>query len=184
MSKIDERVLERIRRDAGATSAWLLASDLGLKITTVKKAVERLIRAGRVELAEDGFGLRTTVEEAREHHFNVEADRRYKSAVDYMGTKKSPAQLQREIDEILTTKNGNLHAARRTADVILHPADDGTYAVLADSSSDAIRRRLHRAGISWLLGFDPKNAADRAEIERRITKHVGTDLTIAWGSPR
>jgi predicted transcriptional regulator len=109
VSAIDERVLERIRRDAGATNVGLLASDLGLKFSTVEKAVARLMRAGRVERTEDG-GLTTTIEEAREHAFNVEAMRRYKTAV------KSAKQLDVEIAEALAKKaadpSGKIRAAK------------------------------------------------------------------------
>jgi Mn-dependent DtxR family transcriptional regulator len=97
MSVIDERVLERIRRDAGTTNVGLLASDLSLKFSTVEKAVARLMRAGRVERNELG-ALTTTIEEAREHAFDVEADRRYKAAV------KSTKQLDAEIAESLARR--------------------------------------------------------------------------------
>jgi len=74
-------------------------------------------------------------------------------------------------------------SASKTADIILRPATDETYAVNPVPSNDAVRTRLRRAGISWFLGFDPKSAADRAEIERRIAEHVGSDITVAWDSP-
>lgn len=72
------------------------------------------------------------------------------------------------------------------ADVTLVPADDGTYAVLprATAVSSArraeVRKRLTAAKLGWFLGFDPKSATDRAEIERRIAEYAGADLTIAW----
>ena len=72
------------------------------------------------------------------------------------------------------------------SDITLIPADDDTYAILprATSSSPArresVRLRLVRAKLGWFLGFDPKNAADRLEVERRIAEHAGADLTVAW----
>lgn len=89
--------------------------------------------------------------------------------------KKSSRELQRDIDEVLAKPSG-----RSVPDITLRPAADETYAVLPVPSTDAIRVRLRRAGIGHFLGFDPKNAADRAEIERRIAEHVGKDLTVAW----
>lgn len=65
-------------------------------------------------------------------------------------------------------------------DVTLTPATDGTYASLARGRTDEITARLRRAGLGWFLGFDPKSAADRAEVERRIAEHAGADLTVSW----
>lgn len=72
------------------------------------------------------------------------------------------------------------------ADITLVPADDGTYAVLPRATSvslarrDVVRARLTAAKLGWFLGFNPKSAADRAKVERRIAEYAGTDLTVAW----
>lgn len=66
------------------------------------------------------------------------------------------------------------------ADVVLTPAADGTYAIAAYGATGEVTRRLRRAGIGHFLGFDPKSATDRAEVERRIAEHAGADLTVAW----
>ena len=99
--------------------------------------------------------------------------------------KKSPTQLQRDIDQALAGKRKSATKTSRSsvADITLRPSADDTYAVLPVASNDVVRTRLRRAGIGWFLGFDPKNAADRAEIVRRIADRVGTDLTVAWGPP-
>lgn len=68
----------------------------------------------------------------------------------------------------------------QTADIILRPADDGTYAIASESSTPEAHARLRRAGLGHFLGFDPKSAADRAEVERRIAEHAGADLSVAW----
>lgn len=74
-------------------------------------------------------------------------------------------------------------------DITLIPATDDTYAILPratasdDSRRAAVHRRLVRAGIGWFLGFDPKSATDRVEVERRIAKYAGADLTVAWSQP-
>ena len=73
-----------------------------------------------------------------------------------------------------------------TADVTLTPDADGTYAVLPRATSpntarrEDVRRRLVAARLGWFLGFDPKSATDRAEIERRVAEHAGADITVAW----
>jgi len=78
--------------------------------------------------------------------------------------------------------------ARRTqeihmsTDVILTPATDGTYAIASRGTTPEANARLRRAGLGHFLGFDPKSAADRAEVERRIAEHAGADLTVSWAS--
>ncbi len=67
-----------------------------------------------------------------------------------------------------------------TADVTLHPETDGTYAIASRGTTAEVNARLRRAGIGHFLGFNPKSAADRAEVERRIAEHVGADLSVAW----
>jgi len=100
--------------------------------------------------------------------------------------KKSPRELQRDIDEALAKRDVDdvVVKPRAVPDITLRPAADDTYAVLPVAATDAIRMRLRRAGIGHFLGFDPKSAADRAEIERRIAEHVGKDLTVAWDRRR
>lgn len=72
------------------------------------------------------------------------------------------------------------------SDITLIPADDGTYAILPRASSsslarrDEVRARLTAAKLGWFLGFDPKSAVDRAEVERRIAEFAGADLTVTW----
>lgn len=64
--------------------------------------------------------------------------------------------------------------------VILKPADDGTYAIASHGATPEVNARLRRAGIGHFLGFDPKSADDRAEVERRIAVYVGADLAVTW----
>jgi hypothetical protein len=101
-------------------------------------------------------------------------------------TKKSPRDLQRDIDEVLAKRDidDTLVKPRAEPDIILRPAADETFAVTPVAATDAVRLRLRRAGINHFLGFDPKSATDRAEIERRIADRVGNDLTIAWDRRR
>lgn len=67
-----------------------------------------------------------------------------------------------------------------TANVTLHPETDGTYAIASRGTTPEANARLRRAGLGHFLGFDPKSAADRAEVERRIAEHAGADLVVAW----
>lgn len=53
-------------------------------------------------------------------------------------------------------------------DVTLTPATDGTYAIATLGRTDEITRRLRRAGIGHMLGWDPKSPAERAAVEGRI----------------
>lgn len=71
--------------------------------------------------------------------------------------------------------------ADATNTVTLRPEADGTYSILTGSPCEAMRARLRAAGIGWFLGFDPKSATDRAEVESRIVACVGTDLAFVWG---
>lgn len=67
-----------------------------------------------------------------------------------------------------------------TADVTLHPATDGTYAIASRGATPEANARLRRAGLGHFLGFDPQSADGRAEVERRIAEYAGADLTVAW----
>lgn len=66
------------------------------------------------------------------------------------------------------------------ADITLRPATDGTYAIASHGTTPEAHARLRRAGLGHFLGFDPKSAADRAEVERRVSEYAGADLTVAW----
>lgn len=66
------------------------------------------------------------------------------------------------------------------ANITLRPATDGTYAIASNGTTPEAHARLRRAGLGHFLGFDPKSATDRAEVERRIAEFAGADLTVSW----
>lgn len=69
---------------------------------------------------------------------------------------------------------------KNTPDIELRPATDGTYAIASNGTTAESHARLRRAGLGHFLGFDPKSAADRAEVERRVAAYAGADLVVAW----
>lgn len=54
---VPDRILDQIALHSGVTSTGLLASDLRLALSTVKRHIDRFIAEGRVSLGWDGRAL-------------------------------------------------------------------------------------------------------------------------------
>lgn len=68
---IVDRIIDRVAQSNGAISVGLLAADLRLATDTVKRHVECLIEAGRLEFGYDGQALELTASERREREIDA-----------------------------------------------------------------------------------------------------------------
>ena len=66
-----ERILNQIAKHSSTTSIGLLAGDLRLSTETVRRHVDTLIAAGRVEIGHDGQQLEITTAEIAERAVNA-----------------------------------------------------------------------------------------------------------------
>lgn len=68
------------------------------------------------------------------------------------------------------------------ADITLTPDSSQMHPIKIDVRASTLRAqaRLREVRIFHFTGFDPRDAADRAEVERRIWRYIDPDFTVEW----
>lgn len=69
------------------------------------------------------------------------------------------------------------------ADITLIPDSSQMHPIKIDVRGSTLRAqaRLREVKIYHFSGFDPRDAADRAEVEHRIRRYLDSDFTVEWG---